>query len=87
MIALGILAWIILGLIAGAIARLLIPGKQPGGLITTILLGIGGAILGGYIGNVLTDTGISGINITSIILAVIGAVIIIFIWAAIFGRR
>ncbi|HZD58872.1 MAG TPA: GlsB/YeaQ/YmgE family stress response membrane protein [Anaerolineae bacterium] len=83
----GLIAWIILGLIAGAIARLIVPGRQPGGCIVTILLGVAGALLGGYIGSVLTGTGISGINVWSIFLAVIGSIILIYLWAAIFGRR
>lgn len=83
----GILTWIILGLIAGAIARLLIPGKQPGGLITTILLGIAGAVIGGYIGNALLGKTITGIDTSSIILAVIGSVIVIAIYSTIFGKH
>jgi len=49
----GILSWIILGLIAGAIAKLILPGKDPGGIIVTIVIGIVGAIIGGYIATLL----------------------------------
>ncbi|MDI6816643.1 MAG: GlsB/YeaQ/YmgE family stress response membrane protein [Actinomycetota bacterium] len=82
----GVLAWIILGLVAGTIARLLVPGKQPGGCVTTIALGVVGALIGGYIGNVLSGEGISGINIWSIFLAIVGSVILIFVWARLFGK-
>ncbi|MBS3909341.1 MAG: GlsB/YeaQ/YmgE family stress response membrane protein [Actinobacteria bacterium] len=82
----GILAWIVLGLVAGTIARLLVPGKQPGGCVTTIALGVAGALIGGYIGNTLTGEGISGINIWSIFLAIVGSVILIFVWTRLFGK-
>lgn len=83
----GLIAWIILGLLAGAIARLIVPGRQPGGCIATIIFGIIGAVLGGYIGSVLTGVGITGVDIRSILLAIIGSIIFIYLWAAIFGRR
>ena len=49
----GILSWIVLGLIAGALAKWIMPGKDPGGIVVTILLGIGGAIIGGFIASLL----------------------------------
>ncbi|MDP2212170.1 MAG: GlsB/YeaQ/YmgE family stress response membrane protein [Candidatus Aquicultor sp.] len=82
----GILAWIVLGLVAGTIARLLVPGKQPGGCVTTIALGVVGALIGGYIGSILTGEGISGINNWSVFLAIVGSVILIFVWSRLFGK-
>jgi uncharacterized membrane protein YeaQ/YmgE (transglycosylase-associated protein family) len=76
----GILAWAVFGLIAGAIARLLMPGKQPGGIILTIILGVVGAIVGGYIGTLLGFGDISGFNIKSMLLAVGGGVLVLFIY-------
>ncbi len=84
----GILAWIVLGLVAGAIAKLLMPGKDPGGWIVTMLLGIVGAVVGGWIGNVLWGSrGVSGFNLSSIGLAVLGAVVLLIIYRLVVGRR
>src|SRR5205814_5309211 len=72
----GIFAWIVLGLIAGAIAKLLMPGRDPGGWIVTMLLGIAGAFVGGFIGRAIWgSTGVNGVNMGSIGLAVLGAVV------------
>jgi uncharacterized membrane protein YeaQ/YmgE (transglycosylase-associated protein family) len=76
----GILAWIVLGLIAGAIAKAIMPGNDPGGIIVTMIIGIVGAFIGGFLGNMLTHTGINGFTIQSIILAVIGALILLWIY-------
>jgi uncharacterized membrane protein YeaQ/YmgE (transglycosylase-associated protein family) len=76
----GILAWIVLGLIAGAIAKALMPGKDPGGIIVTILIGIVGAFLGGFLGNLITDRGLSGFSIWSVVLAVLGSMLLLWIY-------
>jgi uncharacterized membrane protein YeaQ/YmgE (transglycosylase-associated protein family) len=76
----GILAWAVFGLIAGAIAKLLMPGKQSGGIILTIILGVVGAVVGGYIGTLLGFGDISGFNIKSMLLAVGGGVLVLFIY-------
>ena len=78
----GILYWILLGLIVGALARLIVPGKQPSGIIVTIILGIVGAFLGGWIGTLLGLGSVNGFNLTSILLATGGAIIIILIYNA-----
>jgi uncharacterized membrane protein YeaQ/YmgE (transglycosylase-associated protein family) len=75
----GIVAWIVLGLIAGAIAKALMPGRDPGGIIVTILIGIVGAFIGGFIGNLITGTGINGFTLWSIVLAIVGAIILLWI--------
>jgi len=76
----GILAWIILGLIAGAIAKAIMPGRDPGGFIVTILIGIVGAFLGGFLGNLITGTGLNGFSLWSIILAIVGSLILLWIY-------
>ncbi|WP_413166468.1 GlsB/YeaQ/YmgE family stress response membrane protein [Capilliphycus salinus ALCB114379] len=82
----GILAWLVLGLIAGALAKLIYPGHQGGGIFATIGLGILGAIVGGFLGQLLLGSaGAAGasagaLSIPSIIFAVLGAMLLIFIW-------
>ena len=76
----GIIAWIVLGLIAGAIAKALMPGKDPGGIIVTMLIGIVGAFIGGFIGNMITGSGLNGFSLWSIVLAVVGAMLLLWIY-------
>ena len=76
----GILAWIVLGLIAGAIAKAIMPGNDPGGIVVTMIIGIVGAFIGGFVGNMLTGVGLNGFSIQSIILAVVGALILLWIY-------
>ena len=76
----GILAWVVLGLIAGAIAKAIMPGDDPGGFIVTTLIGIVGAFLGGFLGNMLTGTGLNGFSLWSILLAVVGALLLLWIY-------
>jgi uncharacterized membrane protein YeaQ/YmgE (transglycosylase-associated protein family) len=84
----GIISWIILGLIAGALAKLIMPGNQGGGIIVTIVLGIVGALLGGFLGSLIGIGDLeSAFDIGTIITAVVGALIVLFIWGAVSGRR
>ena len=78
---------ILVGLVIGAIAKLLMPGKDPGGCIITILLGIAGALVGGFIASALGFGGVNGLNIWSIIIAVLGAILLLFIYRLVIGRR
>ncbi len=73
----GIIAWIVFGLIAGALAKWIMPGKDPGGLIMTMVLGIVGAMIGGFIGSAFGFGGISGFDIRSFGLAVGGALLVL----------
>ncbi len=73
----GIIAWIVFGLIAGALAKWIMPGKDPGGLIMTMVLGIVGAMVGGFIGSAIGFGGISGFDIRSFALAVGGALLVL----------
>lgn len=76
----GIFSWILMGLIVGLIAKFIMPGKDPGGFIITILLGIAGAFFGGYIGSFLGLGTVTGFNLGSLLLAVGGAVLILIIY-------
>lgn len=76
----GILTWIILGLIAGALAKWIMPGPDPGGWIVTILIGIVGAVIGGFLGGALGVGDVTGLNIWSIVLSVVGAIILLFLY-------
>lgn len=86
----NILAWIVLGLIAGAIAKAIYPGHQGGGILSTILLGIVGAFIGGTLAILLTTgrfaLATTTLNVPGIILAVLGALVAIFVWH-LYNRR
>ena len=73
----GIIAWIVFGLIAGAIAKLLMPGKDPGGFFVTILLGIVGAVVGGFIGSALGFGEVTGFDFRSFLIAIVGAIVVL----------
>ncbi len=77
----GIFAWVALGLLAGFLAKFIMPGKDPGGLLVTMLLGIGGALVGGFIGTQFLGFGdISGFDLRSLAIAVGGAVLLLFLY-------
>jgi uncharacterized membrane protein YeaQ/YmgE (transglycosylase-associated protein family) len=82
----GIIAWIIFGLIAGAIARFIMPGKQPVGLFATILVGVGGAVVGGLIGTQLGFGKVSGFNFGSFAIAVVGALVLLYAYQLLRNR-
>src|SRR5690349_6443007 len=84
--AVGIITWIVLGLIAGVIAKLIMPGRDPGGIIVTILIGIVGAVIGGFIASLLGFGTVTGLNLGSVVIAVIGAFILLAIYR-LFARR
>ena len=86
-VGMSILAWIVLGLIAGAIAKAIMPGNDPGGIIVTILIGIVGAFLGGFLGNMVAGSGLNGFSLWSIVLAVVGAILLLWIYRVAMRRR
>lgn len=83
----GILSWIVFGLIAGALAKFLMPGDDPGGCIVTILLGIVGAIVGGYLASRLGYGGINRFDLRSFLVAIGGAMLVLIGYRMIRGRR
>ena len=76
----GILTWVVLGLIVGFLAKLVMPGRDPGGVIITILLGIAGALLGGFVGTAMGLGDVNGINVGSVALATLGAILLLAIY-------
>ncbi|WP_016905654.1 MULTISPECIES: GlsB/YeaQ/YmgE family stress response membrane protein [Streptomyces] len=85
----GIIAWIIIGLLAGAIAKALVPGKDPGGCLITMLIGVVGGLLGGWLGKVIF--GVDSINgffhLSTWIAAVVGSVIVLLVYRLLTGNR
>jgi uncharacterized membrane protein YeaQ/YmgE (transglycosylase-associated protein family) len=84
----GFIAFLILGLIAGAIAKLILPGKQGGGWFVTLLLGVVGALLGGWLGSLLFGVGLEEFwDLSTWLLAIGGAIVVLLIYGLIVGRR
>lgn len=85
----GIIGWIVLGLLAGLIARALLPGEQPGGIIVTALVGVAGALIAGFIAQAIGfgDPIDEFFDWSTWIAAIIGAVVLLLIWEAIVGER
>lgn len=82
----GILSWLVLGLIAGAIARWIMPNKGPQGILITAVIGVAGAFLGGWIGAGLGLGSVRGFDLVSLFLAIVGAAILLLIYHALRGR-
>ncbi|MBH79815.1 MAG: GlsB/YeaQ/YmgE family stress response membrane protein [Gammaproteobacteria bacterium] len=74
----GIMSWMFLGLIVGALAKWIMPGKDPGGIVVTMLIGIAGAFVGGFIGSLFGLGSVSGFDLASIALAVAGALVLLY---------
>jgi uncharacterized membrane protein YeaQ/YmgE (transglycosylase-associated protein family) len=84
----GILAFLILGLIAGAIAKAVLPGRQGGGWVINLVVGVVGAILGGWIGSLIFGGGLGDFfDLRTWLLSILGAVIVLLVYGAIAGRR
>ena len=84
----GILGWIVLGLIAGAIAKAILPGRQGGGWIVTLLLGVVGALLGGFLGGLIFGVNLgSFFEIRTWLLAIGGSIIVLLIWGIVTRGR
>ena len=75
----GILSWIVFGLIAGALAKWIMPGKSSGGMVSNILVGIGGAMVGGFVGSSIGLGTVTGFNLGSLLIATGGAVLLLFV--------
>jgi uncharacterized membrane protein YeaQ/YmgE (transglycosylase-associated protein family) len=84
----GILSWILFGLVAGAIAKFIMPGKDPGGCIGTVLIGIVGSLIGGFLGSELFRFGaVTGFNLRSFGIAILGAVILLSLYRLLLEQR
>ena len=83
----GIISWVVMGLIVGLLAKFIMPGKDPGGIFITILLGIAGAFVGGFIGSFLGLGAVTGFNIGSFLLAIGGAVILLILYRVIKKKK
>ncbi|MET4589922.1 GlsB/YeaQ/YmgE family stress response membrane protein [Arthrobacter sp. 754] len=83
----GFLGFLLLGLIAGAIAKLILPGRQGGGWLITLVLGVVGAILGGWIGSLIFGGGLGDFfDLRTWLLSILGAIIVLLIYGAVAGR-
>jgi uncharacterized membrane protein YeaQ/YmgE (transglycosylase-associated protein family) len=81
----GVIGWIIFGVIVGAVAKLLMPGRDPGGIIVTMALGIAGALLGGFLGRALGWYGEN--DGAGFLMSLLGAILLLFIYRMMVGRR
>jgi uncharacterized membrane protein YeaQ/YmgE (transglycosylase-associated protein family) len=81
----SIIGWLIIGLLAGAIARFLVPGRDPMGLLGTMLLGLGGSLVGGLLGNLIAGEGMA-ITAAGLLGSIIGAVILLLIYRMMVDR-
>lgn len=82
----GLISWVLFGLVAGIVAKLLMPGRDPGGCIVTSLIGIAGALLGGFLATALGFGGVGAWDLRSFVIAVIGAILLLVIYRALRGR-
>ncbi len=82
----GIISWILVGLMAGLLAKWIIPGSGPGGFILTVLIGMAGASIGGFVVRILGGTGATGFNVWSILVATLGAIVLLFVYGLITRR-
>jgi uncharacterized membrane protein YeaQ/YmgE (transglycosylase-associated protein family) len=76
----GILLWIVFGIVAGSAAKFVMPGKDPGGIFVTILIGIAGAVVGGYLGTVFGFGSVTGFDIRSLAIAIGGALVLLIVY-------
>ncbi len=75
----GLVSWVLVGLVAGLLARWIVPGSGPGGLVVTTILGMAGASIGGLLAGLIGGTGATGFNIWSIVVATFGAAVLLFL--------
>lgn len=84
----GFIAFLILGLVAGAIAKAILPGNQAGGWFATLLLGVVGAVLGGWLGSMIFGTGLADFwSFQTWIVAIIGSIVVLLIYGLVAGRK
>jgi uncharacterized membrane protein YeaQ/YmgE (transglycosylase-associated protein family) len=83
----GLLSWVVFGLIAGALAKFVLPGDDPGGCVLTTILGVIGALLGGYLATLLGFGGISGFDFRSLLIAILGSIVLLLGYRVIAGKK
>lgn len=83
----GIISWILLGLVAGALAKFIMPGKDPGGCLVTIVLGVIGAMVGGFLGTFVGLGKIESFDLGGIFIATVGAIVVLVIWRLIQKKK
>lgn len=81
----GLVSWVLVGLVAGLLARWIVPGSGPGGLVVTTILGMAGASIGGLLAGLIGGTGATGFNVWSIVVATFGAVVLLFFYNLVAG--
>jgi uncharacterized membrane protein YeaQ/YmgE (transglycosylase-associated protein family) len=83
----NILLWVVFGLLAGAVAKFLLPGKDPGGIVVTILLGIAGAVLGGYLSSLIFGWDINSFTLPGFAVAIGGALLLLILYRLVMSSR
>ncbi len=83
----GVISWIVIGLIAGILGKLIMPGRDPGGFLLTIVIGMLGALVGGLVVQFLGGAGVTEFNIWSILVVTLGAVILLALYRLVAGSR
>jgi uncharacterized membrane protein YeaQ/YmgE (transglycosylase-associated protein family) len=78
--------WLIVGLVAGALARLIMPGKDPMGLLATILLGVLGSLVGGFVSTMIFSTSNTGFQAGGLIMSLLGAILLLWVWRMVRSR-
>ena len=82
----GLISWMVVGLVAGLLAKWIMPGSGPGGLVIATILGMAGASFGGFLVGLLGGTGATGFNVWSIVVATLGAMLLLFLYDRITRR-
>lgn len=82
----GILTWVLMGLVVGILAKWIMPGKDPGGFVVTILIGIAGAFVGGFVASFFGLGGVDGFNLMSLLIATGGALLLLFVYRMISSK-
>lgn len=76
----GIISWVVFGLIAGALAKWIMPGKDPGGCVVTSIIGIVGAVIGGFLASLLGFGGVAQFDFRSFAVAIVGSLLLLWVW-------
>lgn len=82
----GIISWIFLGLVAGALAKFIMPGKDPGGFIVTILIGVAGAIIGGFLGSFVGLGAVTSFDLGGIFIATLGSIVLLVLYRVVSSK-